>query len=544
MAEVAETYEDTLATGAESEKAVLDAQIAEEKAASEAGVRRLEEARKLREPEWERYKQKQAEVEAIQPPRLMKPPPPPNTQEMTRPTSLQKTMGMASIFALLSVGLAKDSAIYGLKAMGGFLEGAHAGNLEQADAALKDYNNNMRYVHDTNEYALQEYNAIFNNKKFTLQQQENAFKQKALEFNDTLALEEYRQKGMTGTHALLRERAKVDLAFAKELKRSQEWQVRTELMKQRAAATGGAGSTAASIFGIPMTSIPQAEPGEKNEAFLKMLPPVQADLVRRIAKGDIATSGFGNMAVKDRNEYIKAASTYDPGFNTRLYGILDKAGKEATPGGKIGLNELAINTLAHHIDDYAEQFKRLDNSQVQRWNSAKNKLRTEFGDPALQRLKVPAGLAAAEIARIVKGGTAAPTEDEIKYWEGVFNTSASPAQTNAVIWQALQGVGGRLATIEEAYKRLGAPRRVLSDESVELLLKHKPKNVPTPSWLKRERQAAGDLSDLEKQAELSPERKEEIRNQVRSRVDSALPRAVNPQTGEVMVFKGGKWQKE
>lgn len=483
---MAEAYEEELSTGADAEKKVLDQQIAEEKAATEAGAAKLAEARRAREPEWQQFKKKQAEVEAIAPPKLERPPPPPNSQEMLKPTSLQKTMGMASVFALLSVGLAKGSAIYGLKALGGFMEGAHAGNVEQAEASLKDYNNQMKYVHDTNEYALQEYNAIFNNKKYTLEMQEHAFKQKALEFNDELALKEYEQKGMLGTHALLRERAKVDMAFAKELQRYKEWEVKIDLSKQRIAkmGAGGAAGTADSVFGIPMANIPQAQPGQKNEEFLKMLPPAQAEIVKRIVKGDIATSGFGNMAVKDRNEYIKAGAIYDPNFTTRTYGLIDKALKEATPGGPIGRNELAINTLAEHIDQYAEAFKKLDNSQMQQWNSTKNKFATQFGDPALQAVQVPALLAAGEMARIVKGGTAAGTEEEINDWKQVFNTSSSPQQTINVIWRSLEGMGGRLVTIERAYKQLGINRHVLNPEARELLLKHKPKNVPMPEWLK------------------------------------------------------------
>ena len=545
MAEAAPNYEEELSGGAEAEKQVLDQQIAEEKAATQSGLQKLQEARAARVPEWEQFKKKQAELEALPPPpKLEKPPPAPRTQEMLRPTSLQQTMGMASIFALLSVGIAKGSAIYGLKALGGFMEGAHAGNVEQAEAALKDFNAEMARVHRANESSLQEYNAIFNNKKYTLEMQEHAFKLKALEFNDELAMQEYSQKGMIGTHALLRERAKVDLTFAKEMQRYKEWETKIDLQKQRIAKMGtGAGGTADSIFGIPMANIPQAQPGQKNEEFLKMLPPVQADLVRRIALGDIATSGFGNMAVKDRNEYIKAATTYDPSFSTRIYGLMDKTAKEFTPGGIVGTNVLAINTMTHHIDDFADAFSKLNNSQVQRWNSAKNKMATEFGDPALQRVQVSGLAAAGELAKVIKGGRAAPTDQEMAEWEKVFSTSMSKEQMNAVVWQALQTAGGRLTSIEDAYKQAMGGREfgALSPDTKQIILKRKPKNAPPPKWLKG---GASDLSDLEKQAELSPERKEQISRDVRDRVQSALPRARNPQTGEVLIFKGGQWQKE
>jgi hypothetical protein len=234
-----------------------------------------------------------------------------------------------------------------------------------------------------------------------------------------------------------------------------------------------------------MANIPQAQPGQKNEQFLKMLPPVQADLVKRIAQGDIATSGFGNMAVKDRNEYIKAATTYDPSFSTRIYGLMDKTAKEFTPGGIVGTNVLAINTMTHHIDDFADAFGKLNNSQVQRWNGAKNKMATEFGDPALQRVQVSGLAAAGELAKVIKGGRAAPTDQEMAEWEKVFSTSMSKEQMNAVVWQALQTAGGRLTSIEDSYRQqMGKDFGALSPDTKQIILKRKPKSAPAPKWLK------------------------------------------------------------
>jgi hypothetical protein len=129
--------------------------------------------------------------------------------------------------------------------------------------------------------------------------------------------------------------------------------------------------------------------------------------------GLLPVSGFGGFAVKDRNEYLKAASIYHPGSSaSQKYIVHTKALQEATPGGPVGRNELAINTLAEHIDQWSEAMKRLNNSQLQRWNTSRNKLKQEFGDPAYKRRS--GGIAAAEMARIVKGGTASRLSEE--YW--------------------------------------------------------------------------------------------------------------------------------
>lgn len=516
MAEAATTYEEELASGAESQKSVLDKQIAEEKAAREAGIARLEQARKAREPEWDRFKQKQAEVEAVgPPPKLEKPPAAPNTQEMLKPTSLQQTFGMASIFALLSVGIAKGSAIYGLKALGGFMEGAHAGNVEQAGAALKDFNSNMQRVHASNESSLQEYNAIFNNKKYTLEMQEHAFKLKALEFNDELALQEYAQKGMTGTHALLRERAKVDFTFAKEMQRYTEWEAKIAYQKQKMAqaASGGMG-------GLDLSTLPPPQPGQKNEELLKRLDPATAELVKRMANYDLPSSGFGGLDVKTRSKLTQLATLYDPNFSASDYGVRAGTKTEYSPKGGTGQNIVAINTMTHHINDFADAYGKLNNSQVQRWNSTRNKLATEFGDPGLQRVQVSGLAAAGELAKVIKGGRAAPTDQEMAAWEKVFSTSMSKEQMNAVVWQALQTAGGRLTVLEDAFKQQMGGREVnaLYPETREIIMSRKPKGAPVAKWLSR---GASDLSDLEKKAELSQAEKDKIRGDIRSRVAGA-----------------------
>ena len=521
----------------------IQKEVEEQRAQNERARAAVAAARKQREPEWEELKKRQSEYEAVPTPKLEKPPPPPNSQEMLKPTTLQKTVGMASVFALLSVGLAKGQGIYGLKALGGFMEGAHKGNVEQANAALKDFNNNMEYVRATNEYALAQYNAIIGNKKYSLEVQDRMFRQKALEMEDELSIQQLEQGGMNAVHVRLRDLAKMNHEFNKELDRHKQIQGQltnySERTQKMGAGGAGGGVVPDTVFGIPLEDIPKAPPGEKNEAFLSMLSPARADMVRRVASNDIDLKTFGGMgrqAANTREQYATAATLYDPSYKSRTAGVMEKAEREGTPGGPVGRNELAINTLAHHIDQWDTAMKKLNNSQLQRWNTTSNRVRMEFGDPALQRAQVPAGIAAAELARIVKGGTAAPTQDEIQYWEGVFNTSSSPQQVKEVIWSALEASGGRLVSIEEAYKRGSLKRRVLTPESRALLMKHKPKGVPTPSWLKSD---PSDLSDLEKKAELTPERRREIAKAAREKVGAIMrsedtdgrPMHVDPTSG-------------
>ncbi len=204
---------------AADEKAALDKQIKEQEAFDAQAKERLTQAREAKQPEIEKLQQRQSAVEAVEPPQFQRPPEAPNTQEMLQPTNLQRTFGMASIFGLLAVGLAKGSAIYGLKALGGFMKGAHEGNIEQASAALKDYTAKMQEVHAANEATSAEYNAIFNNKKYDFEMQDRMVGIKAAEFRDELMQQAGAQGGMNARHKLLQDRANVGLKMTDELLR-------------------------------------------------------------------------------------------------------------------------------------------------------------------------------------------------------------------------------------------------------------------------------------------------------------------------------------
>src|SRR5262245_56593193 len=522
----------------------IEKQIAEQRGFN---VRAQELARKQaeeRKPYYQDVAKAEAELAqtaATKRPTMEKLPQPPDVEGMVQPTNLQRMFGTAAIFSLLAVGLTKGDGIEGLRALGGFMQGAREGNMERAEAAIKTYNLSMDRAVKGNELALKEYNSILADKKISLDAKERLLKLKMYEHEDQTGLMELEQKGMKGIFDLMHQRATLDHQMMIEQLRTR--QVEAQIKKLQASTTTGAES----VLGIPIESIPAPTPGQKNEAFLNMLPPAKQELVRRMASGDLPVSGFGGLSVKDRNELLKAATLYDPAFTGRQYLVLNKVATEFTPGGPVGTNILAIKTVSHHIDDFAKAFEQLNNSQIQRWNSTANKLATEFGDPALQRLQVSALSASGELAKVVKGGRAAPTEQEMQHWEGVFNTSMSKAQMKAVVWQALQTVGGRLSAIEDYHKQItGKEFGVLDPNTKQLIAEHKPKNVPAPSWL---RGGGGptsttDLSDLEKQAELNPQRKVEITNQARTRAGLApYPTAKNPTTGEIMIFKDGQWQK-
>ncbi len=441
-------------------------------------------------------------------------PAPPKLQNFINKDQANIMMGVASLIA----GFNSNGRMRGIRANQALAAGINGyvnGNLEMAKLGLEDWKHQI-------EQQKLEFETMRQNNLDILNASGKSLEAKKLETE--MAMKPYGMKleGFKVGQDYVNDVVKIDTQMAQIIGKMEESlkpatsAIQMLSLEERIRHNKAMEAKTSAMGGLDISSLPPPVPGQKNEELLKRLDPATAELVKRMAAGDLPVSGFGGLGVKEREKLLTLATLYDPNFNARKYGLLDKTAKELTPGGPVGANVLAINTLVHHVDDYAEQFAKLDNTQIQKWNAAKNKLQTEFGDPALNRLKVPLGLVAAETARVVKGGRAAPTEDEIKYWERTFDTSASPEQAKQVVWQALQGVGGRLSALRDEVKRqTGQDYDPLNADARQLIMKNKPKGVPTPSWL-------GGAS---------------------TSATNSYPKAVNPKTGETLIFKDGKWQK-
>lgn len=534
-------YTEQLQADATEEKAQISQEIAEAQANRARRRADLEAELKSKQAEYDDLKANAPQPSA--PPKFIPPPQAPNTQEMLKPTSLQKQFGLASIFALLSVGLAKGSAIYGLKALGGFMEGAHASNVEQAKAALQDFNSNMQVVHDANQAALHEYNAIWQDKKLSWDTKLQVFREKALMFEDKLALEKLDQGDVNGIHQLNKDRANVNKTMHTELLRNEQIKNQMAHYEQMAKLADAKARGVTGGMDIEHMELGPIDPTTGNrEEFLAKFPEADQELIKAMATGKMAASGFGNIDQKRRTFLIQAAQLYRPSFNARLFQLGSITAKEFSPAGAAGKNIIAINTMIPHIDQFAENYSKLNNSQIQRWNSVKNKLETEFGDPALLRVQQSALRVAGEYAKIIKGGAAAPTDQEMSHWEQIFTTNMSKAQMQGVVWDALEGAGGRLSALEQAYSANmpGEKLDALYPKSKELIVKNKPKNEKAPDWLHVSGKGG---SNEESEIKSNLDRiSEEVARQAKRYQELGYKTATDPKTGKRWFLKDGEWQ--
>jgi hypothetical protein len=257
-------------------------------------------------------------------------------------------MGLASIFALLSVGLAKGSAVYGLKALGGFLEGAHAGNLERADAAHKDFIDQMSSVKEANDVALAEYNAIIGNRKLSLDSQERMLKLKALEFQDELSLQALEQGGMNAVHTRLRDLAKTNFEYTKELDRHKEMQAK--IAQGRGAGRG----TTTQEYKLLLAD--RANGRQTGNEMVDKLTPEQAKQMAGLTPKPTAASTKARDQLIGTSNVLKEIEALIP--------EMDQKGFLAKSPGKISYEKANFNRWRNAADPTLAKWKSLQGSIV------------------------------------------------------------------------------------------------------------------------------------------------------------------------------------
>jgi hypothetical protein len=232
----------------------------------------------------------------------------------------------------------------------------------------------------------------------------------------------------------------------------------------------------------------QVPNGVVGEDALAGVPAGMAQVVRQVANYSIPLpSGFA-LRSPYWQKVLELASAYKPTFDakeypTRLSLIRDfKSGKAAT-------NIRSLNTAIGHLETLQDAGKGLNNRANTFWNTAANfGLSTMLGDPGVVKFNTAATAVENELASLFKGTGA--TDQEIKAWRQSINSSASPAQIQAVISQAVELLGSRLGALRSQYEvglKEPAEFGLLNDTSRRILGKFgvdvdtvDPKRAPAP----------------------------------------------------------------
>lgn len=204
--------------------------------------------------------------------------------------------------------------------------------------------------------------------------------------------------------------------------------------------------------GMPATGGASAQPSA-DDLYNSAPPQVKA-------KADAYIDGrvpFPNgMQMKD--PITKAALTIaqmkDPTLDASTYQTRLSTRKSFTSGPDAA-NITALNTAMPHLQNLTDSFSNLNNSSVPLWNTITNAVGNAVGNEGIQtassQVSTDSTAVAHELAKVFR--STGMSEGEIKDWEAKISTSASPAQSKAVINEALNLVDGRLEALGQKYSQ-------------------------------------------------------------------------------------------
>lgn len=244
---------------------------------------------------------------------------------------------------------------------------------------------------------------------------------------------------------------------------------------------------------------------KEGEDFLKTLPPSKANTVKAIAEGRMTFSGLG-LRGKEREQFVKMVNQYDPTYDEAEAKSRFSSMKDFSTG-KNGNTVRSLNVSIDHLGTLQKAADALKNGNIQVFNQFGNAIASATGNPA-------------------------PTD---------FNATKKIVADEIV--KGVVGSGGGVSDREEAAKSIAAANS--PKQLVGVINRYKDLLGGQLHGLKKQYEATTKRTDFEDRF-LTPEARTQLgsRESKKGEADQpkAYPTATNPQTGERVQFKDGKWQ--
>lgn len=157
----------------------------------------------------------------------------------------------------------------------------------------------------------------------------------------------------------------------------------------------------------------------------------------------------------ERRSVMDAAKELNPNFTESDYDVRYKF-KQNWSQGTMAKTIVAVNTFANHIGELTTVMNQAANSGQPLYNILKGTADKWSGNTGLTPANATIDSVATEFAKILKGGDAAPTTEEIKSAKTFLSSTQSPQQTASVIKTLSDLMGGRVNALRDQYRDPGA----------------------------------------------------------------------------------------
>jgi hypothetical protein len=215
-----------------------------------------------------------------------------------------------------------------------------------------------------------------------------------------------------------------------------------EQQKFKASQAGAAPATG--------MAVPDVAPGQKNEDFIKTLPPPVASQVKALAEGRMAFPQGAALRSDYWQNMLQNVAKYDPSFDAVNYNARSKTRADFT-SGKAAQQVNAINTVIGHLSGLSDAAEALNNSDIPAFNSIANSISKATGSPKVTNFDTIKKAVSDEVTRVWRqsGGS----EADIQAAQKNLDASGSPAQLRGAIATYADLLESKLGSLNEQYRQ-------------------------------------------------------------------------------------------
>jgi hypothetical protein len=255
--------------------------------------------------------------------------------------------------------------------------------------------------------------------------------------------------------------------------------------------------------------------GVQGEALYEYLPKQIAPMVKAMIEGRQPLPTGAAMRNPATLALIDAAHSVDPTFDATSWGARAAGAKDFTSGKSSEMVRAANQTLAH-VGSLLDSMDNLHNRSVPAWNYVANAANEATGGGQPGAFRTNAHAVAEEMSKVFKGANL--SDSEIRHWEQNLSENMSPEQQKAQIAKLSELLHGSLQALEE--KRVAAIGPMAAEKAGPVIKPEGQKVLERiDGWLKGNGGSQAASGGIQEGAT-----------------------ATNPQTGQKLTFRNGKWQ--
>lgn len=173
-------------------------------------------------------------------------------------------------------------------------------------------------------------------------------------------------------------------------------------------------------------------------------------VARQIAAYKLPPPAARSMASAQGKNLMNQVLTVNPDFDIGQYEERYKTMQDLRPGGKLGQNALALNTLVRHTEDMFDAIQALKNGDVQALNAAKQKMAQWMGSAAPTNFDQWRQFVVGETVKSIRGqGGNQKDEEEAR---APLERANSPEQLLGAMNVNLAATGGKLRALNQAVR--------------------------------------------------------------------------------------------